>query len=288
VILPARYPKQVTRDELLRIYSSSSDHQLMDQLVRCVSCRLIYLNPRIKASIIMTSYSAAVDPVFFEQNPMRIKTFDRCFRKVLRRFSITPDPSKKILDIGSAGGAFLKAAADLGFTGVGVEPSAWLCEQGRVRYHLDLRPGDLAQQHFPDTSFFMVTLWDVLEHLAQPGDILDEAHRILAADGYLLLNLPNYESAVSRLMGKRWPFLLNVHLTYFTADTLEKMLNRHGFRAMSVTPFFQTLELGYVMTRAAQVAQPISWVKKLIDALGMGRWPFYYNMGQMTVVARKT
>jgi len=287
VIQAACYPEGVTREELLKIYSSSSDHTLMDQLVRCVSCSLVYLNPRINTSIIMTSYAAAVDPVFFEQNPMRIRTFDRSLRHILRKQSISQDPSKRILDIGCAGGAFLKAATDLGFSGIGVEPSAWLCEQGKIRYGLDLRPGDLSQHVFPDSSFFMITLWDVLEHLTEPGDILDRAHRLLASDGYLIVNLPNYDSTVSKLLGKHWPFLLNVHLTYFTPKTLGQMLTRHGYHLLSISPYFQTLELRYVMTRASQVAPPFALVKKGIEALGIGGWPCYYNMGQMTVVARK-
>jgi len=287
VIRPARYPQGVTREELLKLYSSSSDHALMDQLVRCSSCSLVYLNPRIKASIIMDSYASAVDPVFFEQNAMRIKTFDRALRRVLKKWSITPQSSHRILDIGCAGGAFLKAAADLGFSGVGVEPSAWLCEQGKILYGLDLRPGDLTRHVFLPESFFMVTLWDVLEHLTQPGDILDRAHGLLSNDGYLIVNLPNYNSLVSRLLGSHWPFLLNVHLTYFTPKTLGLMLKQHGFQMMSVTPFFQTLELGYVLKRAANIWRPLAVLQKLVDGLGIGRWPFNYNMGQMTVVARK-
>jgi 2-polyprenyl-3-methyl-5-hydroxy-6-metoxy-1,4-benzoquinol methylase len=287
VIRPARYPEGVTREELLKIYSSSSDQELMDPLVRCFSCSLVYLNPRVKTSIILNSYAAAVDPVFFEQNPMRIKTFARVLRRVLKKESIVPAASKKVLDIGCAGGAFPKAAADLGFSAVGVEPSAWLCEQGKMRYGLDLRPGVLSEQAFAPLSFFMVTLWDVLEHLTQPGESLDEARRILTDDGLLIINVPNLDSWVSRILGNHWPFLLNVHLTYFTPKTLTHMLKRHGFRVMSVTPYFQTLELGYVMTRAAQIARPFSLMKKLVEILRMSHWPFFYNMGQMTVVARK-
>jgi 2-polyprenyl-3-methyl-5-hydroxy-6-metoxy-1,4-benzoquinol methylase len=287
VLRQAHYPDGLTREELLSIYSSSSDHMLMDQLVRCASCTLVYLNPRVKTSIIKDSYESAVDPVFFEQNDMRIRTFDRALRRIIKKWSIVPARSKTVLDIGCAGGAFLKAATDLGFSGIGVEPAAWLCEQGKLRYGLDLRARDLSQHHFPDATFTLVTLWDVLEHLTDPGDILDRAHRLLRSDGYLIVNLPNYTSLASRLMGNHWPFLLNVHLTYFTPGTLREMLKRHGFDVLSVAPFFQTLEIGYVLQRAAQTLKPISIIKKAADTLGMGHWPFLYNMGQMTVVARK-
>src|SRR4051812_18886481 len=64
VLVPARYPENIPESELLKIYHSSSDRTLMDQLVRCEDCALIYLNPRVRSDIILDSYSSAVDPVF--------------------------------------------------------------------------------------------------------------------------------------------------------------------------------------------------------------------------------
>ncbi len=287
VIIKADYPSNVGEEALLKFYSSSSDHQLMDQLVCCKTCTFYYLNPRIKSSIILESYKSAVDPTFIEQDPMRIHTFSRSLKKVLRRFHITPDRSKTVLDVGSAGGAFLKAATDLGFSGVGVEPSQWLCEAGRTTYGLDLRPGFLSDHSFPPQSFFMITLWDVLEHMTDPEPVLGSLHGLLKNNGYLLVNVPNYDSWARRLMQRKWPFFLSVHLSYFTDESLTRLLDRCGFRLIEITPHFQTLALGYAVKRAAGILPLIKPFEKLLNWIGLGRVPFVYNMGQSLFVAQK-
>ncbi len=170
---------------------------------------------------------------------------------------------------------------------IGVEPSAWLCEEGRKAYGLDLRAGTFEQQSFPPKHFFMITLWDVLEHLPDPAKMLQSVRPILQDDGYLVINLPNSDSLMSRLLGSRWPFLLSVHLSYFTPKTLGRMLAQQGYRVVSVSPHFQTLELGYAMKRAASYFSWIGWIEKGFSKIGLSRLPLVYNMGQMMMVAQK-
>jgi SAM-dependent methyltransferase len=256
-------------------------------MVQCTSCSFQYLNPRVKWDIILDSYSNAVDPVFMQQNPMRIQTFKRSLRKLISRFKIKPEASKRVLDIGSAGGAFPKAASDMGFSVIGIEPSAWLCEAGRKAYGLDLRAGIFEEGQFPPKTFFMITLWDVLEHLPDPAKMLQSVKPILQDDGYLVINLPDSDSLMSRLLGSRWPFLLSVHLSYFTPKTLKRMLAQNGFKVISVSPHFQTLELGYAVKRAASYFKWLSLVEKGLSAVGLYHLPLIYNMGQMMMVAQK-
>src|SRR5262249_5998421 len=85
VIYPAHYPQGLTQKKLLEVYSASSERKLMDQLVRCTYCSLGYLNPRVRSDIILSAYSDAVDPTFFEQNSYRIATFRQSLKWFLRK-----------------------------------------------------------------------------------------------------------------------------------------------------------------------------------------------------------
>jgi predicted TPR repeat methyltransferase len=261
---------------------------LMDQLVRCLGCSLNYLNPRVKHEIILQSYSDAVDPMFIEQNEQRVKTFTRTLKSLMARHHIKVDETKTVLDIGCAGGAFPKAASDLGFSAVGVEPSRWLSNEARKRYALDIRTGVLEDQDFTAQSFDMVTMWDVIEHLIDPGGIVDKIHHLLHADGTLVINYPDQASLAQKLMGKKWPFYLSVHLTYFTPTTITKFLNQHGFAVVEIRPFWQTLQLGYVLQRASAYFKIFGAAKKAIESIGLGSQPFHYQLGQTLVVARKS
>lgn len=286
VLRNASYPVGLTQNEILKSYHSSSDQALMDQLVECETCNLIYLNPRMKESFILESYSSAVDPVFFAQNEHRIATFLRVLKKIVKMNNVTPSKDNQVLDIGCAGGAFPKAASDLGFKVIGIEPSKWLVEKGKEHYGLDLRAGTLQDHQFANGQFKMITLWDVIEHLTKPSETLIEIKRILRKDGLLIVNYPDHASFVRFLMGFKWPFFLSVHLFYFTPRTIRKFLDGLGFETIKITPYWQTLELGYVLHRAANVFPFLSFLHKAIRFLGLGRLPVTYNLGQSMVIAR--
>lgn len=287
VIRPARYPTNLTQELLHSMYHSSGDHELMDQLVSCSGCGLVYLNPRVSQHIALSSYTNAVDPRFVEQNDGRIRTFARTFTKLAKKYSIRPSKETRVLDVGCAGGAFVKAAQDFGTSAIGVEPSAWMCQYGREKYGLDLRQGILQDFKLEAESFDVITLWDVLEHVYSPVEVLRECQRLLKPGGLLIVNYPDYNSLARRVLGWKWPFFLSVHVFYFTPKTIQALLAKCHLTTLAVKPFFQTLELGYVIQRATPYFPFFKYIGRLVEALGIKALPCTYNMGQSMVVARK-
>ena len=284
---PARYPENLSEAELLKIYSASSDHALFDAIVQCDDCSLVYLNPRIRKDLIIESYSSAVDPRFIAQNEERVVTFKKSLGRLARQHGITPQTARRVLDVGCAGGAFPKAAHDLGFDVTGVEPSRWLAEQGRSLYGLDIRSGLLEDQDFPEQSFDLISLWDVIEHLPDAHAVVADIHRLLKPGGYLIVNCPDYDSLARKLLGAKWPMLLSVHLIYFTRDTISDFLRRENFEVVEFRPFWQTLQLGYVLQRAGAYFGVFRLLQKLTEITRLHRIPLTYNIGQSFVLARR-
>jgi 2-polyprenyl-3-methyl-5-hydroxy-6-metoxy-1,4-benzoquinol methylase len=284
---PSRYPTNLSRDELLNTYSASSDHLLLDAVVKCNDCALVYLNPRIRQDLILESYSNATDPTFIAQNEERISTFKKSLIGISRRHGIKPETARRVLDVGCAGGAFPKAAHDMGFDVVGVEPSKWLAEQGKALYGLDVRPGLLHEQSFPDQSFDIICLWDVIEHLTNPHEVVGNIHRLLKPGGYLIINFPDYGSLARIVLRKNWPMFLSVHLIYFTRATITDFLQRGKFELVEYRPFWQTLQLGYVLKRAAPYFGIFGAIQSAVDRVGLSKIPLKYNIGQSFVLARR-
>jgi SAM-dependent methyltransferase len=288
IVKPEAYPPHLVTEELIQIYRSSSDHALMDRLVSCNRCGLLYLNPRIRQALILAGYSEAIDPAFVEQNEYRIAGFKRALSKACSKVLNTIGCECEVLDVGCGGGAFLKAAADMGYRGIGVEPSKWLCEFGKRQYGLELHPGTLAEQQFEIERFGIITLWDVLEHLSDPIAELKECRRILAKNGYLLLTFPDASSLASKMLGWKWPFWLSVHLYYFTPATMKKLLGKTGFELLAQYPYYPSLSVSYILHRAQNYFGSFSHLRAWLDRSGVGRWSIRYNMGQTAVIARKT
>jgi 2-polyprenyl-3-methyl-5-hydroxy-6-metoxy-1,4-benzoquinol methylase len=283
----AAYSADISIEEYKTAFRASSDHSLLDQLVRCESCNLVYVNPRISDDVLLSGYINAVDADFVAQNPERIKTFTRMLNGILPRLGFATPNGKRILDVGCAGGAFLIAAKKCGLEPVGVEPSKWLAEYAGSKYGLDVHQGVLTYGRFPACSFDIVSLWDVIEHVSDPAGLLNTIHSTLKPSGVLIVNFPDYGSWAAKLLAKKWPFLLSVHLLYYTRATMREQLERSGFEVIDVRPHYQSLPLGYVLRRMSPYFGFADHLRRIAEKLGLAGVPFYYNMGQTLVVARK-
>lgn len=285
VIYEARPRSEVEAVELSRRYAASAGDLLDERLVRCSKCDLVYINPRLKPEFIHLGYAAAENSTYLSQGPERIKTFGK-YAGVLEKWT---GSKGRLLDIGCAGGFFLKAARDAGWDVQGVELSQQMCEYARSSLGLNVRQGPLRSHKFPDAHFDLVTFWDVLEHVEDPMADLREVNRILKPGGTLLINYPDYASVGSRVLGRKWWFLENVHLYYFTPATMTRYFAKCGFKEFATSRHFQRLKLGYLAEKRLAIYSPL--VAKAmsigIGLAGMKETSMPYYASQRNVLARK-
>jgi SAM-dependent methyltransferase len=284
VVVPSRRDSRRTID-LQTVFRSSGDEPLQDQMVRCTSCDLCYVRPRLRWDLILEGYRGGTDENFVSQIAFRETTFRKCLDKIER---IARPSGKRVLDVGAAGGSFLAMARERGYTPLGCEPSTWMCQFAREHYGLELHPGTIFDLPVEKGSVDLLTLWDVIEHTPDPKAVLARAHELLTPEGVLVMSWPDYASLAARLLGPKWPFLLTVHLYYFTPTSMTELLRRTGFRALDYRKHWQTLELGYVGMRAAPYLGPMAGlVRGPIRLLGLQKAPLAYWVGQTMVVSRK-
>jgi 2-polyprenyl-3-methyl-5-hydroxy-6-metoxy-1,4-benzoquinol methylase len=283
IIYPPRYA-EAKPDEILNTFRSSGDEVLLDQLVRCKNCGLQYLNPRLKADVVLEGYGAGSDETFISQAAGRERTFAKSL-KFIEKFH----PQRgRLLDVGTAGGSFLAVATQAGWDVAGCEPNRWLCEWGNKHYGLNIVSGTIFDMKLPDAAFDVVTLWDVLEHTPDPKAVLKECANVLKPGGLLVVNYPDIHSSIARLMGRRWVFLLSVHLYYFTSETLKAVLSQGGFRQLARRTHWQTLELGYILFRMeAYFGGLARLLGRIVKTLRLSTLQIPYWMGQMLVIAEK-
>lgn len=271
-------------DCLTRKFRSSGDEALIDQMVTCRNCGLSYINPVLDEPDILMGYSEGADEVFVSQNRARERTFKKC----LKAIGAQNGQGKKILDIGTAAGAFLHVARQKGWQVYGCEPNEWMCRWAKEHYGLDIVKGTVFDLFFEDSFFDVITLWDVLEHTSDPKQVLRRCFRLLKPRGLLIINYPDIGSWIARLMGRRWVFLLSVHLFYFTKKTISSMFRETGFAALKFRPHFQYLKLDYIFQRAKPYIGPAAnFFLKITDLLRLGNLLVPYWMGQTLVLARK-
>lgn len=283
VLRPARDVSR-TRDDLTRIYRASSDAPLVDRLVQCRACDLVFVSPRVRTSMLVEAYSDGDDPVFVSQAAARERTFARSLARIEE---LTGGPGR-IFDIGTAGGSFLAAARARGWDVDGCEPNRWLVDWGKRTYGLDIRPGPLTDHNPPEASYDVVTLWDVIEHVPSPSDVIERAKRLVKPGGLLVLTFPDVESPSARLLGRFWPFYSSVHLFYFSKRTMGRLLGQRDFEVVATGAHTQELELAYLLHRAGDVlGAPIRRVAAWLRRRRVGRIHAPYRLGQTFLAARR-
>lgn len=283
IVFEDRYGNE-TATSLAEKFKSSGDETLIDQVVKCNHCGLIYVNPRIKSELILNGYSEGSDEAFVSQAKARERTFERCLN-IIEKY--TKKKKGKILDIGTANGSFLYVAKKRGWEVDGIEPNKWLCEWAKKNYGIEIKSMTLLEQTYPNETFDVITLWDVLEHVDNPLKVLSECQRIIKKDGILIVNYPDIGSWIARIMGRKWFFLLSVHLFYFTPKTIKKMLKKTSFDIIKTKPHFQSLELGYLIWRMRKYNTFFHKIGyKIIRFLNIENLQVPYWLGQTLVISK--
>lgn len=248
----------------------SRDHRLYRRqdgysIVRCAGCGLRFLSPQPTGADLDLLYGED----YYVSDDSRGRGYDgyvteaenwrRTFRDRLRDLPATPG---KLLDVGAATGFFVEQAKASGWEASGVEPSPWAAEYARTELGVDVHTGTLESMRFDDGTFDAVTLWEVIEHLPDPGATLNEVKRILRPGGTLVLSTPDAGSLAARLSGRRWLGWRKVpeHLFFFDRPNLDRLLDQAGFRPARHRYASLTVSAGFALERAMSlVGLPGRW-----------------------------
>lgn len=86
-------------------------------------------------------------------------------------------------------------------------------------------------------TYSAVTFLDVLEHFKDPISALQKTRELLKFNGYVIILVPNYKSAM-RLLSANWPWwMVEDHYLHFSRTSLKKILAQTGFRLKYLESF---------------------------------------------------
>lgn len=212
------------------------------RVLTCDGCGLVYVTPRLVGQALIDVYDASY---WNSQNPKQrgyadyaresalyLKTFKKRMALVQRLL-----PARgRILDVGCAAGYFLRIAQSHGHDVHGVELSAAIAVEatqalGADRVHVGTLADAMTKKDYARGSFDLVTLWDVIEHIPEPQDVLRQIRTLIKPGGKLLLETQNVASRWARLLGRRWHhYKHDEHLYHFDPKTITRLLDECGYR----------------------------------------------------------
>lgn len=168
------------------------------------------------------------------------------------RWIATLGTGRRVLDVGAAYGFFVAAARREGLDARGLEPVAACAAFARRELGVEVMTGRIEDAGLPPGSLDVVTLFDVIEHLADPALALARVRDLLVPGGTVVIETGDLGGLLARVCGSAWYYYdPPQHLTYFSRPSLERLLERSGFgptldvahlgRAVSVRNFFHQL-----------------------------------------------
>ncbi len=157
--------------------------------------------------------------------------------QLLRKFEVNLF-GKSVLDVGSGYGCFLSDARKAGAQrAVGVELSdaerKYSTHQHNLEVYSNIR--DIKE----DTQFDIITMFEVIEHIAEPGEFTQMTTKYLKTGGSLIIGTDNFESRVVSVLGDRFPkWIPHEHISLFTPESLCAMIDRlAGLKIVGLSSF---------------------------------------------------
>ena len=225
-------------------------------IASCAECGFVFVNPGLDDASLIALY---------DQDYYRGEGFDSCATYLSQNNEVQEHPcyrsdstakrlatvlselgigGKDLLDVGCGLGGFVKQCNKLGFHACGIETSSFAVQKCREQ-GLEVVEGQLSGMAFGGRKFDVITLIEVIEHVTNPTNVIQQAASLLKSGGVVHVQTGNVDHAFSYLRridrllkhstgGKRplgsltelmnpiaWDyFSLEGHVSYFSPRTL--------------------------------------------------------------------
>ena len=196
-------------------------------LVKCSDCNFVFTKQMPSTQEFERTYRKYGRNAY--QSPITIKRFNELLDE-FEKYRKT----NKLLDVGCGEGDFLDVAKKRGWDVYGTEygENAFnkCVDKGIKMYN-----GVLDPNKFEKESFDVVTSFEVLEHINNPKEEINNISKLIRKGGLFYCTTPNF-NALGRLYlkNKYNIFIYPEHLCYYTPNTLTKLVTQFNFKKQRV------------------------------------------------------
>jgi len=214
------------------------DHVDSWDVVDCETCGFAHIVPVPSVDdlveIYRDDYYTTEKPLYLNHHAEDLEWWRLVYGERLKELeALLPEGGRRMLDVGSGPGYFLQTAIGRGWKVQGVEPSTHAAEHARglgipvVNGFFD---ADMAKEL---GEFDVVHMSEVLEHIPDPHALVDATISAMRPGGLLYAMVPNEYNPVQAVLRDHcgfepWWVSPPHHINYFTASSLECLLEAHG------------------------------------------------------------
>lgn len=231
------------------------------QHVRCSTCSLVYLNPRLNEQATVQFYNSEANEIYNEAKfPSRVNVnslddktnkenaafLGKIFNKLIK--SDLPLKDVRILEIGCAKGYFLNCAAALGAQPFGIELNQRNAAIAKTNKKITIYQKEIFECELPDEFFDVCYARDVIEHIHNPIKFLLELARVTKQGGLIFLDTHNIDSLINSIVGGKHTCIFGFeHPVHWSPQTLKLALEKVNFSIIDIVYSSQDLSVSNII-----------------------------------------
>ena len=271
---------------------------------RCASCDIFFLNPPPPAEVgqqyFADAYAHERSNLYYDDS-FKERTA-RLRLELIARYGVS---AGRLLDVGCGKAQFVDVARKGGWDAWGCELDAGACEYARSHYGLETVVNGVMNHPDLPLQFDVITLWDVIEHVPDPVDVLRQMAARLRPGGIALVRTANIRSWAFDKRREGWWAFGSDHRFYFSPGSLSAAMVRGGLEVVDVvnrepaerpdkgkskdisqTPVSEGLvNVGRNPAKLLKVGRYVQ--NRVRRTLGAWRYGEHYDTSIMTMVGRK-
>ncbi len=135
-----------------------------------------------------------------------------------------------VLEIGCGDGSFLSHLKNNGWSVTGTDFDLKAALAAKEKFNISVHTGQIDEIGFKDSTFDVVIMKHVVEHLYNPASVLKEINRILKPEGKIIIVTPNCQSFGLKYFKKYWRGLEPPrHIILYSVMALKRLLANSDF-----------------------------------------------------------
>ena len=253
------------------------------RLVKCKTCGLVRSDPIADPALLAQLYHESTFTYTDE-----VADLKRTYGRYLARLDEYGVRKNTLLEIGCGNGFFLQQALAQGYRSVrGVEPSRAAVSQAAPEVR-DSIVGDLMRPGlFPPAAFDVICLFQVFDHVPDPGTLLDACIAALRPGGLVLSINHNITAVSARLLGERSPIVDIEHTYLYSPATMARIFGAHGFGIRGAGSVRNQYALRYLVRLLPLPAGPKRAALDWLQHHAIGGVRLWVPLGNLYLVAQK-
>jgi SAM-dependent methyltransferase len=253
------------------------------RVAKCNTCGLVRSDPISDPEVLAQLYAQSTFD--YDDEVANLKLIYGYYLNKLTDYGVKKGA---LLEIGCGNGFFLEEALAQGYATVrGVEPSVVAVAKASKQVYPYIICNIMRPLLFEQEQFDVICMFQVFDHIPDPGSLLAECLRILKPGGLMLCLNHNMDAVSARILKNHSPIIDIEHTYLYSQTTMPRLFVKHGFQVKQVGPAYNSYTLYYLVRLVPLPTGLKNIVLTLLKGNLIGRIRLSVPLGNLYLIAQK-